>query len=127
MERPLKEVSTKALYALHNGIENREGLSGRYFHNHMGPKYCRACSLGAMGHDKGSAKLACIDLGLLMPDEDMGLSFTDAGTQVSVTNDAFKGTSKNRREHMLRHIVEELRQRKESLPVKTNVKYQEVK
>jgi len=121
MERPLKEVSTKALYALHRGIEKRLGLSGRYFYSHRGPQYCRACSLGAMGHDQHSAKLACIDLGLLMPSEDMGLSFTDAGIQVSVTNDGFKGTSKNRREFMLRHIVEELRHKGESLVVEEKV------
>jgi len=39
-----------------------------------------------------------------------------------------EGTPEERRELMLRHIVEELRQRGESLPTKkTDVKYQEVK
>ncbi len=131
MERPLKEVPTKALYALHRGIEKRLGLSGVHFHNELGPANSSVCSLGATGDTHDMAVQACFDLELVCPNEGfpgaLG-AFNVAGSDVNFLNDMFVGTPEQRREFMLRHIVEELRQRGESLPVKkANVKYQEVK
>ncbi len=115
--RPLKDVSTKALYALHRGIEKQVGLSGRYFHltdatlNFIEGETCKACALGSLGESHEEAVKVCIEYGLLPTGDDMYSEPTVIGRKVERINDWFNGSPEERREFMLRHIVEELRQR----------------
>lgn len=116
-DRPLKEVPTRALYALHRGIERQAGLIRGLFNNEG-----HVCGLGALLCSESGKKISHLgehhieaiyeSIGLIHKDKNgFELTFVVAGL-----NDWFKGTREQRREFMLRHIVEELRQRNESLP-----------
>ncbi len=125
--RPLSEVPTRALYALHKGIEGRGGLSGRFFHIDVGDDKvidtygdlrddCRTCALGSLGESHEDAAKTCAEYGLLQPESTMYRDLTVIGKHVERLNDKFNGTPEERREFMLREIVNELRHRKKFLP-----------
>lgn len=109
-ERPLKEVATRALYALHRGIERQAGLiTGRYLEkNHT-------CAIGSLLDRTSKQEPYCQlrSLGIFHLEEHNGVDVADL-------NDRFEGTPEKRREFMLRHIVEELRQRSKPLPNKSD-------
>ncbi len=125
--RPLEKVPTRALYALHKSIEKLPGLISITWADSCGGK----CALGSLGvnFETYATDLVrvCLEVGLecTLPQPGFPSLGPEAGS-ISVLNSKCKGTDKERREFMLRHIVNELRQREKSLPVK-KAEYQEVK
>jgi len=116
LERPLKSVPTPALNALHRGIERANALSGD---NYYDPE-CKSCALGSLSNDRKETKRLGIEYGFLkteLPSATLVWTahFTKLGMVVSDLNDNFEGTSEERREFMLRHIVNELRERGKSI------------
>ena len=120
--RPLKNIFTETLKTMHRAVERQPGLIVQELENSAG----ELCSLGAMIRsylDRSTLKAndkvmipVFIFLGLIPSDynTDMNAEKLDAFT-ISFLNDGFKGTPEQRREFMLRHIVEELRHRGESV------------
>ncbi len=106
--RPLREVPTRALYALHKGIERQTGLENEIFHG-TGNEDCFVCALGAMGVSDMDAVSECIKYGLFRPGALMyGGANTVIGNIVENLNNYFDGTPEERREYMLRAIASEL-------------------
>lgn len=124
-ERPLKEVPTRALYALHAGIEKTDGLIRGTYRDERG----YTCALGSVGNQIipiMKDNLFRYDLLNTLRSLDLignikGIRpevFINGGTCIQELNDGFTGAPQQRREFMLRHIVEELRQRSKPLPNK---------
>ncbi len=119
--RLLRKVPTSVLYALHRGIERQFGLSNMVF-RYDTDEGCIVCTLGAMGVSDKDAVSECVKYGLFRDGTiSYGASNTLVGEIIERLNNSFVGTLEQRREFMLRHIVEELRQRGESV-VKTEKK-----
>jgi len=127
-ERPLKKVPTRALYALHRGIERRT----RLISGELEDENRDVCSVGAVVIDRigcsiydfrnaGGNREVVVriykNLGL-MPQNTVDFSCCEVASYVGRLNDSFMGTPEGRREFMLRHIVKELRQRSKPLPNK---------
>jgi len=117
--RPLREVPTRALYALHRGIERQLGLISEGFRSKDG----YPCALGSQGDitilDDVDFKVNLIDnlvsIGLLSRFSPVDGVWVNGGISILELNDGFEGTPEERREFMLRHIVTELRFRGESI------------
>ena len=118
--RPLREVPLRALYALHKGIENRRGLiAGALTDINLDN-----CTLGAflrdqLGHcvrslDNPDAIKVFKEFDLIGPCA-TAIVLGTVGFHVAGLNDDFKGSIEERREFMLRRIVEELRHRGKSI------------
>ena len=116
--RPLEKVPTRALYALHKGSEGRLRLIAHELEDSNGD----TCAIGSLGINAWDADRATYEIGLGCDNNGNYMK----RKAVVYLNNAFNGTPEERREFMLRHIVEELRQREKSLPVK-KAEYQEVK
>lgn len=118
--RPLKKVPTRALYALHRGIERQPGLTTGEYRDHIG-----VCALGSLG-DMSCKNQVAFEIGVAQAIEGLELydPMKNYGEQMSVQpthwiftlNDGFNGSPEERREFMLRHIVSELSVRKLKLP-----------
>ena len=109
--RPLREITVRALYALHMGIVRQPGLINNALFTEEG-----VCAIGALSHSmvfSGEFNTLLDELGL----QDDSAHYVDMGSfAVEELNDGFEGTPKERREFMLRHIVSELHIRQLSLP-----------
>jgi len=114
-ERPLKEVPTKALYALHRGIEKEAGLVR---HKLIDMVDGGRCALASLGYSVDEIRDKAIALELF--DKDGMETNDEPWDHIRVLNNGFEGTREERREFMLRHIVEELRQRSKPLPNKSD-------
>ena len=115
--RPLREVPTRALYALHKGIEKQSGLISMDYRIEADGG-CVVCALGAMGDTYAEALNECIRVGFRGRRAiNFGSYATKAGDAVELLNVGCKGTPEERREYMLRHIVNELLAKGKSLPV----------
>ncbi len=125
--RPLREVPPRALHALHSGIEKRDRLMTGI----LASKYITGIEVCAMGAllspqaQKAYSEYNPYDGGYdgrggdcYLPDiwEKLGANM-DNWRSVVALNNTFIGSPEERREFMLRHIVEELRARGKSLPV----------
>jgi len=111
-DQPLSKVPTRALYALHRSIEKQHGLIEKTYTDGHGGK-CALASLGVR-HKYWEKDLVkkCSEIGLSTSLNKNGiLQFDSNATRISALNSDFKGPPGQRREFMLRHIVEELRQR----------------
>ena len=111
LDRPLENVPARALYALHRGIEKQTGLITMALVDNSG----RVCATGSLSRNGLFGKgLICVlnELGLV----DSNIYYRDScRCMVEGLNDGFKGTPEERREFMLRHIVNELRERGKSI------------
>jgi len=118
-ERPLKDVPEMALYALHGGIERQRGLIFNAFLDE--DECCAIGSLASNGLKSWPRELAlrCFELGLVC-DKNKVFDLNEAGCAINNLNSSLGGTPEERREFMLRHIVEELRHRGKSLPNKSD-------
>ena len=118
--RPLSEVPTRALYALHRGIERQDGLIERTYTDDCGGR-CALASLGVR-HKYWKKDIArkCSEIGLPTYVRGRWVDFDLRAMSISSLNSLCKGTPEERREFMLRHIVNELLARGESLPVTTS-------
>ena len=114
-ERPLREVPTRALYALHRGIERQPGLIADVLIGMNG-----VCAIGSLlPKEKGpySNFWEYLDkLGIRDGSKDINEC---EYVKIQLLNDEFEGTPQERREYMLRLIVEELRHRGKALPRKS--------
>ena len=119
-DRPLKEVPTRALYALHKGIERQSGLTTGAYRDEIG-----VCAIGSLGnmackHQIGfdmsvASAVASLELNDIKKTSGNPNGISPA-YYVYALNDDFDGSPEERREFMLRHIVEELRQHDKSVP-----------
>ncbi len=111
--RLLKDVPTRALYALHKGIERQAELG---FGSLIEVDDTR-CSIGSLAGGREDIIRVAKELELFA-DADNWANYirTAAGNSVIVMNDTFGGNGKQRREFMLRHIVSELHCRELKLP-----------
>jgi len=117
LDRPLREVPTRALYALHKGIERQRGLISKGFRSRDG----YTCAVGSLGdvtipddvdfRDDLIGNLVKINLLSRFSPKD-GV-WVNGAIFIIQLNDRFKGTPQERREFMLRHIVKELMIRRE--------------
>lgn len=115
--RPLERVGTIALRALHSGIEKQAGLIANLMLNSNGER----CAIGSLSDDNSYSRLRAIAIGLGLFDPGGQESDIEPFDDIANLNNRFQGTKKERREFMLRHIVEELRARGESLVVEEKV------
>lgn len=126
MERPLRKIKANTLRALYMGIKwHKELVTTAYYDEPEMSSPCRVCAIGAIGKTRDDAIKMAVKHKLIVGTFPGFTRVTDDGVAVENLNVECREPTK-RREFMLRHIVEELRQREKSLPVKTN-KYQEVK
>ena len=125
-DRPLREIPVRALYALHMGIEKRERLITSILAARRGAGI-EVCAMGVMlmAYEQllysTHQYIAEINYSQDSRWEKLG---ANAHHQVIVAtlNNNFKGTPEQRREFMLRHIVEELRARGKSIDRKAATK-----
>jgi len=111
LDRPLESVPTPALIVLHRGVERQARLIRDTLRDDAGD----VCAMGSLyvGRPRDiSFQSYLIALGLEM--EPGGC----ARAKIEILNDVFNGTPEERREFMLRHIVNELRERGKFLPAK---------